>query len=50
MTGWEFAKYLTDTAYDHWCITSLFLFLAASFTPVSVKMEGHNSHKKNEER
>lgn len=25
MTGWDFAKYVIDNAYDHWCITLVFL-------------------------
>ena len=27
MNGWEFLKYLVDTAYNHWCITALFICL-----------------------
>lgn len=25
MTGWEFAKYFVDLAYDHWATTIVFL-------------------------
>lgn len=27
MTGWDFAKYVVNLAYDQWMVTALFLFL-----------------------